>query len=210
MSRDSYIYFGVGGEAEKPKEFAMTQMFENSMQNLELQQKQIMMMGGLINKKQKKLSEEEIKQLKKDYSLMYFGFVSINWGQGKTLGVSWQKGLEQMDAYIKSKSKIMGHPVNNELVKIHSEFRKLMAKTIMTNPYVEEKLDERLKEEFLKFGMKDLRKGKGALDATYEKYMPEQTVNKTVDANKFNVANQNARQMFQMLMLQNIQQRQAA
>ena len=89
MSRDSYIYFGVGGEAGKPKEFAMTQMFENNMQNLELQQKQIMMMGGLINKKQKKLSEEEIKQLKKDYSLMYFGFVSINWGQGKTLGVSW-------------------------------------------------------------------------------------------------------------------------
>ena len=80
----------------------------------------------------------------------------------------------------------------------------------MTNPYVDEKLDERLKKKFLEFGMKDLRKGKDALDATYKKYMPEQTVNKTVDANKFNVANQNARQMFQMLMLQNMQQRQAA
>ena len=187
----------------------MTQILQNNMQNLELQQKQAMMMGALINKNQKKLSAEEIKKLKNDYVWMYFGFVSLNWGQGKTLGVSWQKGLEQMDAYVASKTKIKGHPVNDELVKMHAKFRKDMAKTIMTSPNADAKLDERLKQKFLKFGMEDIKKNKDALDNTYKKYMPEQTVNKVATANKFDMANQKTQQMFQMLIMQKLQQRAA-
>jgi len=202
MSIASYMNKGEGGNVRKLKESAMTQMYENNMKNFEFQQKKMMMMGAIVNNTQEKLPPEVIKQIKKDYHWMYFGFVSINWGMGKTLGVSWQKGLEQMDAYVATKTKIAGHPVNNELVKIHSEFRKEMAKTIMTNPYVDDKLTENLKVKFLNFGTEDVKTGKNGLDATYQKYMPKKTMENTKNAQQFGLANQKAKQMLQQLLMQ--------
>ncbi|MBO7644769.1 MAG: hypothetical protein J6S57_00495, partial [Alphaproteobacteria bacterium] len=56
----------------------MTQLLkENQLMMQEIQQKQFMMMGGIINKKQKVLSIETIKQIEKNYREMYFAFVSI-------------------------------------------------------------------------------------------------------------------------------------
>ena len=85
VNHDLYVH-GWGGEnGTKPKDFAMTQM--NNMQHNEFHQKQIMMMGGVLNTEQKKLSPETIQQMKKDYIKMYYAFTSINWGMGKTLGI---------------------------------------------------------------------------------------------------------------------------
>ena len=195
----------------------MTQMFLKNVKNFEFQQKQIMMLGGIVDAKQKKLSPEVIKQMQKDYRRMYFDLVSINWGQGKTLGVSWQKGLEQMDAFVASKVKIANHPANDELLKFHTEFRKDMAKTIMTNPYVEDKLDDNLKQKFLEDGMKDLSKAKGALDNMYKQYMPEKTQEKVQEktlgnsqkAQQLNVANHKTEQILQILMQQRMNARAA-
>ena len=184
----------------------MKQVLQNDMKNLELQQKQIIMMGGLVDKKEKKLSIEEIKKLENDYTWMYFGFVSINWGQGKTLGVSWQKGLEQMDAFIATKTKQVGHPVNDELVKIHARFRKEMAETIMTNPNVDAKLDERLKKVFFEMGVKDLKTHKDALEDTYKRFAPEQSITKPDVAKKFDIANQKTQKLLQILSSQQTHQ----
>ena len=161
-------------------------------------------MGGDVDKKQVKLSPEAIKKLRKDYMKMYIGFVSINWGQGKTLGESWQKAVEQMDAFVASKNKITGHPVNDELTKFHAEHRYLVSKNIMTNKHSGDKLEKRLQEKFLKFGMEDLRNGKAALDATYKQYMPENTIDKGKNVKSFEFAKVRAQQLMQQAVMKKI------
>lgn len=180
----------------------MTTQNTIDIQQMELRQKQFIMMGGKSNTNQKKLSELEIKQIKQKYRSMYIGFVSINWGSGKTLGVSWQKALEQMDGFIASKSKIVGHPINNELVKYHAEFRRDMARHIMTSDYSEDKLSEEHKKFFFDDGEKMLKKSKSALDSLYQQYMPQQNIEKTSIAHKFGLANQKVQQMLQQLLMQ--------
>ena len=187
-------------------------MNELEMKNLdiEFQQKKIIMMGGDIKNNVKKLSLAEIEQIKKNYRLMYFGFVSVNWGNGTTLGMAWQKALTQMDAFVASKAKIAGHPINSELVKIHTDFRRHMAKHIMTSDYSENKLLEKHKKLFLDMGEKDLKKSKAYFDNMYQQYMPQKTVEKTPLMHKFGIGAQKAQQMLQQLLIQQQQQMQRA
>jgi len=185
----------------------MVDTVKNNVQNFDLQQKQIMMMGGLVNQKQNKLSPETIRQIKKDYIKMYYGFVSIDWGMGKTLGVSWQKALEQMDGYVMSKLKIENHPMNSELAKVHREFRRDMSKSIMTNPYTEEKLNEQYRKSFSDYGTKCIKDAKSSLDNMYMAHMPKQSEKQQIASVKFDFANQKMQQMLQqMLMYQKINQ----
>jgi len=165
---------------------------KNNSKNLEIFQKQIIMMGGDIKKEQQKLSPETIKQIEKNYRQMYIGFTSINWGMGKTLGVSWQKALEQMDAFVESKIKVANHPMNNALIKIHKEFRADMAKFIMQSPHAENKLSERLKKDFIDDGTKNIKQAKAVLDDLYKQYS---TANKSKFATViFSFANRNLQQ----------------
>ena len=168
---------------------------KNNSKNLEIFQKQIIMMGGDIKKEQQKLSPEVIKQIEKNYRQMYIGFTSINWGMGKTLGVSWQKALEQMDSFVASKTKIANHPVNNALVKIHKEFRSDMARFIMQSPHAENKLSERLKKDFIDDGTKSLKQAKDVLENIYKRYNPTKESTKQFAAVKFNFANRNLQQI---------------
>lgn len=179
----------------------MVDMLKNGVQNFDLQQKQVMMMGGMIDSKQNKLSPEAIKQIKKDYVKMYFGFVSINWGMGKTLGVSWQKALEQMESYIISKLKIRNHPMNIEFAKMHREFRHDMAKHIMTNPYTEEILNKEYKKSFVDYGTECVKSGKRSLDNMYMAYMPKQNERHQIASVKFNFANQKMQQILQQMLM---------
>ena len=173
---------------------------QNDFTNLTLQQKKFIMMGGDIKTQQKQLSPETIKQINKNYRLMYFAFTSINWGQGKTLGMAWQKALEQMDAYVASKTKIANHPINNELVKIHNKFRRDMSKHIMTSDYSESKLREEHKNLFVQIGEKDLKKGKTFLDNKYQEYMPKQQVKETPIMKSFGIAQARTQQMLQQML----------
>ena len=182
---------------------------EKNLQNMKFRQKQIVMMGGGINQQTKKLSPAEIEQMKKNYVAMYFGFTSINWGMGKTLGMSWQKALEQMDGYVMSKVKIPNHPANAELIKFHTEFRRDMAKFIMTNPYTNVKLKEHHKKLFLDYGTKRVKESKNTLDKIYEQHMPSMDVKSQSKDNKFDVANRNLQQVIQSMLLQNEYQRAA-
>lgn len=188
----------------------MVDTVKNNVQNFDLQQKQIIMMGGMVDKKQNKLSPEIIRQIQKDYVKMYYGFVSINWGMGKTLGVSWQKALEQMDAYVMSKLKIGNHPINSEFVKMHREFRRDMAKSIMTNPYTEEKLNERYKKSFLDYGTKCVKESKGALDNLYVAHMPKQSEKQQITSVKFMSATQKTQQMLQQMLAYQMTRQRAA
>lgn len=210
MSIASYISRGGLESAGKPKEFAMTQMLNANQINLELQQKQLMMMGGLVKNIQNKLSRPEIEKMKQNYVGMYYAFVSVNWGQGMTLGMAWQKALEQMDAFVASKAKVQNHPANQDLIKYHNEFRRDMAKSIMTSEYTDEKLEERLKKSFLSYGMKRLKETKKSLDDIYDAHMPKQELQKIPVNKSFDVAKQKTMQLMQKFFLQQMMHQRAA
>ncbi len=181
----------------------MMNEFQNNLQNVEFQQKQIIMMGGDIKKSQKKqLSPQEIDKFKKDLVGMYYGFTSINWGNGMTLGMAWQKALEQMDGFAMSKLKIINHPANEHLMKFYREFRRNTAKNIMTSKYADEKLPERLKKSFVDYGQKRVKETKSDIDKLYQKYMPEKEIKHEQDVVKFDLAKKRTKQMTLQLLMQ--------
>ena len=178
----------------------MTDVLELNQLNLELQQKKLLMMSVESEKVQQKLSLEEIAQIKKDYRKMYWAFVSVNWAKGMTLGVAWQKALEQMNSFVATKIKVENHPMNNELIKINAQFRHDMAKHIMTSEYAEEKLSDRLKKSFLEYGEQEFKKANTSLNTIYQKYMPkEQVKDKT---QQYENGKQNTQQIFLLWQLQ--------
>lgn len=152
------------------------------------------------NLRDKDFQQKQIMMTKKNYIKMYYGFVSINWGMGKTLGMSWQKALEQMDGFVMTKTKISGHPMAMELVKIHTEFRHKMAKFIMTNPYTDIKLRENHKKLFTDYGTKRVKESKTALDALYKQHTPIKNIDNTRTSLAFQKANRNVPENLQQFV----------
>lgn len=185
----------------------MTQTLNQN--NIEFQQKQFIMMGGTIKINQKKLSQATKEKMIKDYRNMYYAFTSINWGNGMNLGMAWQKALEQMDAFVATKAKIPNHPANQDLVKYHSEFRRNMAREIMTNENSNIKLEERLKKLFLTNGNTELKKAKSSLDEIYKQYMPTKQITKQPKTVILNLAKKRTEQFMQMILMQQQRQKSA-
>ena len=179
------------------------------MNNLELRQQQMIMFG--VNEKNKvKLTEQEIKQVQKNYVGMYYGFVSINWSQGMTLGMAWQKALQQMDAFVETKTRVPNHPLNEHLIKMHTEFRRDMSKKIMTSENAECKLNPKLKQSFANYGMSSLKKNKSVLDDLHKNYMPQNSIDKTQTTKSLKDATQKTQELMQQLMLQQMIKSRAA
>ena len=190
----------VGGEhTGKPKEFAMMQTLDTNIknkQNLNLQQKRFIMIGGEFEQKIKQLSPQDSKNLQKYYKLMYAGFVSLNWSKGCKLGVAWQKAIEQMNAFVQSKTKIKNHPISKELKKIHDEFRKKISEYIMTNrKYAETTVSGAEANNFAEFGKFFMKKSVKPLNDMYKKYMPEQIIKETPMSKSFDFAKKNVQQL---------------
>ena len=154
----------------------MIQPLYTDKQRQELRQHQILMHGGRTQKNQ--LSQETIKQIKKDYYDMFIGFTSVNWSKpGTKLGTAWQKALSQMATYIKTKSNVPNNPVYKCLVDIHKKFSKRISEHIMKcrGRESETVLPERLHKQFAQ-DEKMITKGKSALDSVYTQYMPKQQI----------------------------------
>nr|MBQ0090915.1 hypothetical protein [Candidatus Enterousia merdequi] len=182
----------------------------NELKNMSLEQEQQILLG-LNVKKTKDLSQQEIEKMQKDYIGMYYALTSINWSQGMTLGMAWQKALEQMDAFVASKTKMINHPMNKHLSKIHSEFRKKQSERIMTSEYAECKLNPVHKKSFLDYGTKRVKDTKDSLNNLYQKYMPEKTeVNNQQKSHSFDLAKQKAQFLMQQIMLQQMKNSRAA
>ncbi|MBQ7409349.1 MAG: hypothetical protein IJV03_02175 [Alphaproteobacteria bacterium] len=152
----------------------MIQPLYTDKQRQELRQHQILMHGGRTQKNQ--LSQETIKQIKKDYYDMFIGFTSVNWSKpGTKLGTAWQKALNQMATYIKTKSNVQNNPVYECLVDIHKKFSKRISEHIMKcrGRESETVLPESLHKQFAQ-DEKMITKGKSALDSVFTQYMPKQ------------------------------------
>ena len=208
QSRPIYVMERVE-KTGKPKGSAMTEVLNTNQLNLELHQKKFILMGGKIKNVQKKLSANEIAQIKKSYRRMYFAFTSINWANGMTLGMAWQKALEQMNSFVATKSKIKNHPVNDELMKIHAEFRREQSKHIMTSEYANEKLSDKYKKSFFDYGNQKLKKYKSVIDGMYKQYMPQPEITKQQKTSDFGIGMQKTQQILQQLLLQQLKERAA-
>lgn len=164
-------------------------------QRQKILQKQILMYGGSVKKQP--LNVEEIKKLEKDYRTMFIGFTSINWSKpGTKLGTAWQKALSQMESYIKTKSKIINHPVYEQLMKYHAMFSKKQSEHIMKCQGRESEtvLTKDLQKVFLDDGTKMASNGKKALDSFYQQYMPKQSIQELPVGKKFEIIKQNIQQ----------------
>lgn len=192
---------GKGWNLRKQKEFAMMNELNLKQKNFEIQQKQFIMVGGKFDQ-QKKLTPQEIKQLEQDYRTLYFGLVSLNWSRSMTLGMAWQKALEQIESFITGKTKNTNHPVNEHLVKIHNRFKQDQSKHIMecAGKESELKLNKNLVKFFETAGVEMVQKGKSAINKIYEKYKTEQNIQNKYK--KFDIAKQKTQQIMQQFMLQ--------
>lgn len=165
-------------------------------ENLDLQKKRFIMLGGNIEHNVKKVSSKDIEKLKRCYKFMYAGFVCLNWSNGCKLGVAWQKALEQMEAFIKSKTKIKNHPLNQELLKIHAEFRRKMSEYIMKNQkHAQSTVQGAEAKNFLDLSKYFMKKSRKRFDNMYKKYMPEQIIKETPMSKSFGVAKQNVQKL---------------
>ena len=175
----------------------MMKALYTEQQLAQLKQNKFVMMGGVANQKQ--LSVAEIKKLENDYRDMYFGLTSIHWSKGVTLGTAWQQALGQMESYIKSKAKIVNNPVFIKLLEFHKVFKKDMSKHIMKcqGKESETKLVPELRELFAQDGTKMVKKGKDALDQTYQKFMPQQNIENLSSVQHQSITNQ-TKQAFQL------------
>jgi hypothetical protein len=184
----------------------MAQETKDYTQTPEFMNQKIIMMGGNQNQRAKQISEAEIKRMKQKYVAMYYGFVSIHWGMGKSLGASWQRALEQMDGFIATWEKIPNHPLTREMKKFHQEYRRDMARAIMTNPNAELKLQEKFRKDFVDYGTRRVKESKSDLDSMYKKYAPEQDAKKT----EFASANRQVNMLLQQILLRQKMQGRAA
>lgn len=178
----------------------MMQEFEKNQLDLEFQQKQLMSMSGFAETNKKQIAKEDIAQMKKNYLEMYLGLKNINWSQGMTLGMALQKALVQMDAFVASKLKVQNHPMGQELLKMHTEFRREMARHIMTSKHSEEKLQERHQQLYKERGEQSFKKASDSLNKVYDKYEPEVTTKKTPVMKSFEIAQQHTQQKIQQIL----------
>ena len=72
----------------------------------------------------------------------------------------------------------------------------------MTNPYTNEKLNEKFKQFFMGDGTKSVKIAKNSLEDIYKKYMPEQTTEKTSTAKSFGLAQRKVQQLMQQMLMQ--------
>ena len=179
----------------------MNALNAKNINQFELQQKQIMLMGGNV-KQQKNLSQPEIEKLKKDFIGMYFALAAINWGHGMNLGRAWQTALEQMGAFVSAKAKITNHPVCNHLNKIYSDFRRDMSRHIMTSEYANAKLNPEFANSFINYGTRRIQETKNSINNLYQKYMPQKQIQNPFIGHKFEIAKQNTQKIMQQMLLQ--------
>lgn len=200
---------GVRIVGTKTKECAMTDdfaSFQNErdiLLNPDVQDKMAILMGTK-KENQPELTPEQQKQITKNYIAMFFSLGVIYWCNGATLGVAWQKALEQMDSFVKTKIKVVNHPMAKYLNKLHEKHRHDTSKEIMMNPNSNMKLDlpAKVAKQWADFATKHFQENKGALNNLYQQLMPQQQMAEESKKEPFKTAQEKTLKMMQQLMLQ--------
>ena len=191
----------------------MNNVDNSFLANPEIQQSMMKLMGIANQTKKKQISKEEIKQIKEKYVKMFFALGAINWCNGGTLGQAWQKALDTMGEYIKSKTKVLNHPMNPYLVAIHAKYRRAISEMILTNPHSNEELrvkDPKFRNWWRAYATERIKESKQFFDKLHQDYMPEQNITRLNSAEPFKQAqDQVLSKMQKIIALQQMRQRAA-
>lgn len=125
------------------------------------------------DEKGKQISKEDKEKLAKNFSVMFFAVSAINWANGMTLGQAWQKSLEHLETFVKTRENI-DNPVYGYLRGLMSMYRAKWSETIMKSPNSNKKLElpEKYKEQWLKTANKEYSNSFTEISTIYNKYEP--------------------------------------
>lgn len=118
---------------------------------------------------------DELKQMKRGFDKMYNSLVDLNWCKGGNLGMAWQKALEQMSAFVKSKTQ-MYHPANEYIKQLDIDNRKTMSEYIMKSEFSDNVFEKSVMKDdtavknWEKVANKECRSGLDCFNEVYRKY----------------------------------------
>lgn len=140
----------------------------------EIQQQMAVLMCGKQQEKQD-LTTQQKEAITQSYMEMYFALAAFNWGGGMTLGVAWQKALEQMHAFVSSKAKTVSNPVNKYLVGVHAQHRRDMSERMMFSPNAEDKLNLNKQDTMMwnAVSLKKFQNSKAVLTDIHKQFEPK-------------------------------------
>ncbi|MBN1281974.1 MAG: hypothetical protein JW985_03320 [Alphaproteobacteria bacterium] len=121
---------------------------------------------------EKKLSPGDKKIIEQGAGNLFFGLAWTNWLNGGVLGSAWQKALNQMDSFIKTKN--TSNPAVRYTREVADVGRARMSKVAMTNPCSNEEIGCP-KEKFLKWaeiGAKWTNEGLSQLNTKLKEFEP--------------------------------------
>jgi len=170
--------------------------------NPDIKQRTLMMTGESKDKKLE-LNKEQQKQIAIAYSKMFYALTTIHWCNGATLGTAWQKALEQMSSFVKTKSN-PGHPMNKYLHALDNQYRREISERIMTSKYSDEKINmnPELAKKWSDVATKQFQSYLKTMNDMYKEYMPDN--NHTTIQNQTDKAAQKAHaMMLKILQMQN-------
>lgn len=123
--------------------------------------------------KEKQLSPEDKKAIEKGLGDLFFGLAWTNWLNGATLGIAWQKALEQVDSFVAGKNQ--NNPATKYLREVAAANKARMSRIIMTSSYSNEKMNcppEKFKE-WSELGTKWTNDGLKQLNDKFKQFEPE-------------------------------------
>lgn len=162
-----------------------------------------LMMHGETKDKKLELTKEQEKQIARNFSIMFYALTTIHWCNGATLGRAWQKALEQMSSFVKTKSNPY-HPMNKYLHALDNQYRREISERIMTSEYSDLKIEmnPELAKKWSDTATKQFQSYLKQMNDMYKEYMPATDNNKQESTQPNKSANQAYKIMMQFLQQQ--------
>lgn len=166
----------------------------------------ILMISGDKKDSKLELTQEQQKQVAVNFSKMFSGLVVINWCRGLKLGMAKQKALEQMSAYVKSKTN-PEHPMNKYLHALDNQYRREVSEEIMKSEHSEEILPVNADwvKKWEKLATDDFNISMQQMNQMHKEFMPQKTPEKQFGAKSFEEAKDKAYQKMLLILQQQIQ-----
>jgi len=132
------------------------------------------------NKANSNITEQDLKELERNYKRMWVYLASAIYYRGGTHGHAEQKALEQMDTFVQIKTS-RDNPMNEALKKINSEYRKAISENIMTNEQSNHVFsgNELVRERWAAGADREYKLAMQKFNEFYDRYQSQQNNNKS-------------------------------
>lgn len=171
----------------------------------------ILMINGDKKDPKLELTKEQETQIAVNFGKMFSGLVVVNWCRGLNLGMAKQKALEQMSAYVKSKSN-PEHPMNKYLHALDNQYRREVSENIMKSEHSDATLTvgSEWVKQWEKLATDDFNISMQQMNQMHKEFMPQKTPEKQFGAKSFEEAKDKAHQKMLLILQQQIDDKQRA